>query len=113
MVSGREIEMALSAQERRQWKELERQLVAGSAQGGLPVGDSRSAQDVARNAGTVLVLVMVLVAFMIVILAVVVKILLIGVLGFILMIIGGTEFHFPSSTKRAANLPGKTPWGAS
>jgi hypothetical protein len=96
-------DMALSAEERRQWTELERQLAAGRPQVHPSSGSHRSGHYVAGTAGVarrVLALVIVVVAFTIVILAVVVKILLIGVLGFVLMIIGGTQFRFPTSDGR-------------
>ncbi|MHA7279877.1 DUF3040 domain-containing protein [Arthrobacter sp. MDT2-2] len=100
--------MALSAQERRQWNELERQLVAGSPQAGQLIEGSGLVRYVARTTGAVLTLAVVLVAFMIVVLAVIVKVLLVGVLGFVLMIIGGTEFRFPGSAERPAGVLGRT-----
>ncbi|MHA7181312.1 DUF3040 domain-containing protein [Arthrobacter sp. MDB2-24] len=95
--------MALSAEEPRQWAELERQLAAGRPQLHPSNGSRRSAHYRASTAGVarrVLALVIVLVAFTIVTLAVVVKILLIGVLGFVLMIFGGTQFRPPTSYGR-------------
>ncbi|MEC5198488.1 Flp pilus assembly protein TadB [Arthrobacter sp. PL16] len=76
--------MALSAEERRQWRKLERQLAAE---------DPRFKPQSASRAGTALALAMVLVAFVFVIVAVIVRIPLIGILGFALMIIGGTRFR--------------------
>jgi hypothetical protein len=76
--------MVLSAEERRQWDELERQLAAE---------DPGFKPQSAGRAGTALALAMVLVAFVMVIVAVIVKIPLIGILGFALMIVGGTRFR--------------------
>jgi cytochrome c biogenesis protein ResB len=95
--------MALSAEERRQWTELERQLAGGDLEVRQSGGSRRSTAYVAGAAGVarrVLASVIVVVAFTILILAVVVKILLIGVLGFVLMIIGGTQFRLPTSNSR-------------
>jgi hypothetical protein len=88
--------MALSAQERRQWNELERQLTTeNSLRGRSPEPSRPEVRTVrtVRTARTVLGSVIVLGALSLVILAVVVKILLIGVLGFVLMIVGGTRIR--------------------
>ncbi|WP_181036508.1 DUF3040 domain-containing protein [Arthrobacter sp. B1805] len=77
--------MALSAEEHRKWVELQHQLAAEAP--GL------AKLTTGRRAGVVVGFFVVLVAFTAVIFAVVVKIPLIGVLGFILMIIGGTRFR--------------------
>lgn len=103
--------MALSAEERRQWTELERQLAVGGPQVRPSSGSHRSGHYIASTAGVarrVLALVIVLVAFTIVILAVVVKILLIGVVGFVLMIIGGTQFRLPTPNGRPQVLATRT-----
>ncbi|BBE24658.1 hypothetical protein MN0502_35410 (plasmid) [Arthrobacter sp. MN05-02] len=84
--------MALSAEERRQWKELERQLAAEDPKLARSVMDSELTGRVTRTAGTGSSPGLVLVAFALVLLAVLVKIPLIGVLGFGLMIMGGITF---------------------
>ncbi len=87
--------MALSAEERRQWRELERQLTPEVPTRAQPVRDRGIKRRTTCLAGSILALVVVLVALAIVILAVIVKVLLIGVLGFVLMIFGGTRLQPP------------------
>ena len=84
--------MALSAEERRQWKELERQLTAEDPELARSVMDRGFAGRATRTAGTGSAVGLVLVAFVLVLLAVIVKVPLIGVLGFGLMIMGGMTF---------------------
>ena len=109
--------MALSTQERRQWRELERQLtpdvpivaepikVDGIKVDGIKVdGIKHRITGMTGMVGSVLALGFVLLAFSVVILAVLVKVLLLGVLGFVLMILGGTRLRLP----RRKRQPGQT-----
>ena len=103
--------MALSAEERRQWNELVLQLAAEDPELSRPMTDGGSTRRAARTAKSALGLV--LIAFVIVLLAVIVKIPLIGVLGFALMIMGGTRFLRSKHMDQPAVLPGKTSRDAS
>ena len=94
--------MGLSAEERRQWRELERQLAAEDPRLAQLTGGRRVAR---HTAGSPVGLVMVLVAFAVLILAVIVKIPLIGILGFVLMIFGGTRIHLSGREGRPAKGP--------
>ncbi|MHA7190622.1 DUF3040 domain-containing protein [Arthrobacter sp. MDT2-16] len=87
--------MALSAEERRQWRELERQLTPETSTMAQPARNRDIKRHTTGSVGSIIALVVVLVAFSVVILAVVVKVLLLGVLGFVLMIFGGTRFRIP------------------
>ncbi|MFJ6002296.1 DUF3040 domain-containing protein [Arthrobacter sp. NPDC092385] len=82
--------MTLAAEERRQWRELERQLAAEEP---LLVQLTGGRGTKHRTAGSTGALVMVLVAFVVLILAVMTEIPLIGVLGLVLMIVGGSRVH--------------------
>ena len=100
--------MPLSAEERRLWRELERQLTPEVSTAAQSRKDREVKHGTAGVAGSILALVVVLVAFLVVILAVLVKVLLIGVLGFVLMIVGGTRLQHPrrkgQPTKAAAPM---------
>ncbi|MHA7145339.1 DUF3040 domain-containing protein [Arthrobacter sp. TmT3-37] len=82
--------MGLSAEERRQWRELERQLAAEDPR---TVQLSGSGWIRRTTDGSPAQVVIVLVAFVLLILAAIVNIPLIGIFGIILMIIGGTRAH--------------------
>ena len=104
--------MALSTQERRQWRELERQLTPDVPIVAEPIkvdgikvdGIKHRITGMTGMVGSVLALGFVLLAFSVVILAVLVKVLLLGVLGFVLMILGGTRLRLP----RRKRQPGQT-----
>lgn len=85
--------MALTAEERRRWRELEWQLTSEVPTTAWPIRNRGIKRRVTGVACLVLAMVVVLVAFAVVILAVIVKVLLIGVLGFVLMILGGTRLQ--------------------
>lgn len=91
--------MGLSAEERRQWRELEQQLAAEDPRLAQLTGNRRIPH---RAAGSPAAMIIMLVAFMVLILAVIVKIPLIGILGIILMILGGTRYHL---SRREGQLP--------
>ncbi|WP_157940236.1 DUF3040 domain-containing protein [Arthrobacter ruber] len=100
--------MPLSAEERRQWRELERQLTPDVPTVAQPTRDRGIRHRTMGLACSILALGFVLVAFSVVILAVLVKVLLLGVLGFVLMIVGGTRLQHPRRkgqlTKAAAPM---------
>lgn len=91
--------MRLSAKERRQWRELERQLAAEDPR----LAQLTGGRGIARHtAGSPVGLGMVLVAFTVLILAVIVKIPLVGIFGFVLMIFGGTRIYLSGHEGRPA-----------
>jgi hypothetical protein len=88
--------MALSARERRQWRELECQLVAEANVADRPATEQRASDNengyrITSVIGSVLAGVVVVGAFLLIILAVIVKLLIVGVFGFALMVFGGTR----------------------
>lgn len=91
--------MGLSAEERRQWRELEQQLAVEDPRLTQLTGNHRIPH---RTAGSPTAMIITFVAFMVLILAVIVKIPLIGILGIILMILGGTQYHL---SRREGRLP--------
>lgn len=97
--------MGLSAEERRQWRELERQLAAEDPRLAQLTGSRRITHHIA---GSPVGLVMVLVAFAVLILAVIVKVPLIGIFGFVLMIFGGTRIHLSGREGRRAKGSAQT-----
>lgn len=97
--------MGLSAEERRQWRELERQLTAEYPRLVQLTGGRRITHHMA---GSPAALIIMLVAFMVLILAVIVKIPLIGILGFILMIFGGARLHRPGREGQPVKGPAQT-----
>lgn len=101
--------MALSAEERRQWRELEWQLAAEDPELARSVMDRGFAGRATRTAGTGSAVGLVLVAFALVLLAVLVKIPLIGVLGFGLMIMGGMTFPRSRSKDRTLSWSDRAP----
>lgn len=103
--------MALSAEERRLWRELERQLTPEASTAAQSRKDREVKHGTAGVAGSILALVVVLVAFLVVILAVLVKVLLIGVLGFVLMIFGGTRFQTAGRERQSARAIAPAPRG--
>lgn len=99
--------MALSAEERRRWRELEWQLTSEVPTTAQPIRNRGIKRRAIGVTCSVLAMVVVLVAFAAVILAVIVKVLLIGVLGFVLMILGGTRLQ--TSTHEGQLARAKTP----
>lgn len=99
--------MALSAQERHRWRELEQQLTAGNSRTPAPPNNREFTRHTVAIVGSTLALVVVLATIIAVVLAVIVKILVLGVLGFVLMILGRT--HFLSPTREDHNNKAITP----
>lgn len=92
--------MAMSPEEHRLWIDIERQLITENLEFEgtlLSNGPEDGTAGVASAARTIMAVALMLVAFFLVIVAVIVQIVIIGALGFVLMIIGGTWFRFPTS----------------
>lgn len=92
--------MAMSPEEHWLWIDIERRLVIENLEfeRAFPGnGPEDGTAGIASATGTIKAVALMLVAFFFVMFAVIVEIVIIGALGFVLMIIGGTWFRFPTS----------------